>query len=146
MAVCPYRKCYPARMPLKSVSTSSIRNSPATGSVLSLAILYRHVALGDPREALRLLAPSSFADDAGLRPVGTVSALPTAATLRFSWGVLFRGLTTVRSRYDLSICSPRCRSDQVFTQPTGLLLPGFRRLGHPHRRRISLQWQLGKFH
>jgi hypothetical protein len=28
----------------------------------------------------------------------------------------------------------------------GLLLPGFRRIGHPHRRRISLQWQLGKFH
>ena len=28
----------------------------------------------------------------------------------------------------------------------GLLLPGFQRLGHPHRRRISLPWQLGKFH
>jgi hypothetical protein len=28
----------------------------------------------------------------------------------------------------------------------GLLHPGFRRIGHPHRRRTSLQWQLGKFH
>jgi len=25
-------------------------------------------------------------------------------------------------------------------------LCGFRRMGHPHRRRRSLQWQLGKFH
>src|SRR5215472_8790799 len=28
----------------------------------------------------------------------------------------------------------------------GLLLPGFRRFGHPHRRRISLQCQLGNLH
>jgi hypothetical protein len=75
-----------------------------------------------PREALRLLAPSSFADDVGLRPVGMVSALPTAPTLRFSRGVLFRGLTTVRSRYDLSICSPPVGADQVFTEPTGIFL------------------------
>jgi hypothetical protein len=28
----------------------------------------------------------------------------------------------------------------------GRLLPGFQRLGHPHRRRISLQCQLGNLH
>jgi hypothetical protein len=51
-----------------------------------------------------------------------VSALPTAPTLRFSWGVLFRGLTAVRSRYDLSIWSPPVGADQVFTEPTGIFL------------------------
>jgi hypothetical protein len=35
------------------------------------------------------------------------SSLPT---LRFSWGSLFRGFTTVHVRYSLSICSPSCRS------------------------------------
>jgi hypothetical protein len=30
--------------------------------------------------------------------------------------------------------------------PRGLLLPGFRRLGHPHRRRISLRCQLSNLH
>jgi hypothetical protein len=28
----------------------------------------------------------------------------------------------------------------------GFLLPGFRRIGHPLRRRLSLRWQLGNFH
>jgi hypothetical protein len=98
--------------------TSVQRVSPSTAPCAPLAGTSRewfHAFVGDslstcrplrPREALRLLAPSSFADDVGLRPVGMVSALPTAPTLRFSWGVLFRGLTAVRSRYDLSIWSP----------------------------------------
>ena len=39
-------------------------------------------------------------------------------------------------------------SEQTTLSPSlrGLLHPGFRRIGHPHRRRTSLQWQLGKFH
>jgi hypothetical protein len=39
-------------------------------------------------------------------------------------------------------------SEQTTLSPglRGLLHPGFRRIGHPHRRRTSLQWQLGKFH
>jgi hypothetical protein len=28
----------------------------------------------------------------------------------------------------------------------GFLLPGFRRFGHPLRRRLLLRWQLGNFH
>ena len=43
-----------------------------------------------------------------------VSALPISRTLRFTWGVQFRGFTTVRFRYDLSICSPSCRSRPSF--------------------------------
>ena len=37
-------------------------------------------------------------------------------------------------------------ADQVSPSQPRLLLPGFRRLDHSHRRRIWLQWQLGKFH
>ena len=67
-----------------------------------------------PREAGRLLIPSSFTDRAGLRPCGTVSALPSPSTLRFSWRSPFRGLTTVRLRYNLPTCSPPCRSRPRF--------------------------------
>jgi hypothetical protein len=37
-------------------------------------------------------------------------------------------------------------TDQAYPSQPRLLLPGFRRIDHSHRRRISLQWQLGKFH
>src|SRR5215472_12824155 len=90
-----------------------------------------------PREVHRLLPPSSFADSAGLRPSSTVSALPSSPTLRFSWGGHFRGLPTVRFRYDLSICSPPLSELTRFPpSQRGLLLPGFRRIGHPLRRRV----------
>jgi hypothetical protein len=39
---------------------------------------------------------------------------PNLPTLRFPWGVRFRGFTTVRFRYDLSSCSPSCRSRPDF--------------------------------
>ena len=32
------------------------------------------------------------------------------------------------------------------SSPRGFLLPGFRRFGHPLRRRLLLRWQLGNFH
>ena len=58
----------------------------------------------------------------------------------------FRGLTTVRLRYDLLLGLPSCRSRPDSSSLRGLLLPGFRRLGRPRRRRISLQCQLGNLH
>jgi hypothetical protein len=45
-----------------------------------------------PRETRRLHLPSSFADNAGLRPRSIVSAFPTTPTLRFPWGRLISGL------------------------------------------------------
>ena len=94
-----------------------------------------------------MLAPSSFADDAGLRHIGIVSALPSPPPSDSRRGSAFRGFTTVRLRYDLSICLPSL-SELTGLSPSqrGLLLPGFRRIGHPLRRRIYLRWQLGKFH
>jgi hypothetical protein len=59
---------------------------------------------------LRLLTPSSFAVDAGLRPVATVSAHPISSPSDSREGHHFRGFTTVHLRYDLSICLPSCRS------------------------------------
>jgi hypothetical protein len=83
---------------------------PASGSELSLIVLYRPVALCDPGMSLGCLHPVPSPTTLAYRPLGRVSALPTSPTLRFSWGRRFRGFTTVRSRYDLPICLPSCRS------------------------------------
>ena len=62
--------------------TSSPRR-PASGSVLSLAILCRHVALRDPGKPTAANT-QFFTDRAGLRPSRKVSALPSPSALRFS--------------------------------------------------------------
>jgi hypothetical protein len=63
-----------------------------------------------PQEVHWLYAPSSFASDAGLRPEEKVSALPKSPPSDSRGGLGFRGLTTVRFRYNLPTCSPSCRS------------------------------------
>ena len=100
-----------------------------------------------PREAQRLPIPSSFAADAGLRLKGKVSALPTSPHSDsrgggpISW--LHYGSLSLRPVDLFALLSELTRPSP---SQQGLLLPGFRRIGHPLRRRISLRWQLGKFH
>jgi hypothetical protein len=82
---------------------------PASGSVLSLAILFRHVVLRDPGKFIGCMypvpSPMTLAFDQRRR--SRPFQLPHPPILV---GACFRGLTTVRFRYDLSICSPSCRS------------------------------------
>jgi hypothetical protein len=66
-----------------AVRPNSTPRRPASGSVLSLGILCQACRPLRPREADRLLVPSSFTDHAGLRLSVKVSALPTFLTLRF---------------------------------------------------------------
>jgi hypothetical protein len=87
--------------------------------VLSLAILYRHVVLWDPGKFIRCFHP--------------VPSLRTLAFDRFERSrhfhlpppsdsrgeTLFRGSTTVCFRYNLSICSPPCRSRLGFHPADG---------------------------
>jgi hypothetical protein len=87
---------------------------PTSGSGLSLALLSRPVALWDPGEAHRLHPSSSFPDDTGLRLSVRVSGAPNLPHPPIAVGRPFRGLTTVRFRCDLSICSPSCRSRPGF--------------------------------
>src|SRR5262249_49889431 len=85
-----------------------------------------------------------FTENAGLQLQITVSAFPAPPHSDSGEGDCFRGLTTVRLRYDLLLCLPS------LSELTGLLsiqrarlLPGFKWFGHPFHRRISLQRQLG---
>jgi hypothetical protein len=78
--------------------------------VLSLAILYRHVVLRDHGKVIGCLypvpSPMTLAFDPRRRSRPFQISPPSD-----SYGELdFRGLTTVRFRYDLSICSPSCWS------------------------------------
>jgi hypothetical protein len=128
-----------------SVLLSPTPRQPTSGSVLSLAILCRHVVLWDPGKFLGcehpVPSPTTLAFD-----LSGGSRHFRSPTLRFPWEGSFRGCPTVHFRYNLSTCSPPL-SEPTGLPPSrrGLLLPGFRRFGHPLRRRISLQRQLGNF-
>jgi hypothetical protein len=93
-------------------------------------------------------APTQFfTENAGLRLQITVSAFPTPPHSDSDEGDCFRGLTTVRLRYDLSLCLPSLSELTGFSSSQrGRLLPSLRRFGHPRRRRISLRCQLGNLH
>jgi hypothetical protein len=88
-----------------------------------------------------------FTEDAGLRLHITVSAFPTPPHSDSDEGDCFRGLTTVRLRYDLLLCLPSLSELTGFSSSQrGRLPPSLQRLGHPRRRRISLRCQLGNLH
>ena len=119
-----------------SVLLSPTPRQPTSGSVLSLAILCRHVILWDPGKFLGCWYPVPSPTTLAFDLSGGSRHFP-APTLRFSWEGSFRGCPTVRFRYNLSTCSPPL-SEPTGLPPSrrGLLPPGFRRFGHPHRRRI----------
>ena len=83
---------------------------PTTGSVLSLAVLYRHAVLRDHGKFIGCLYPvpssMTLAFDQGIRSRHFQVLPPSDSRGRGG----FRGLTTVRFRYGLSICLSSCRS------------------------------------
>ena len=109
---------------------------PLSGSVLSLASsidMSSSATTGSSSAACtqflhRQRWPSTTSD---------ISALPKVPTLRFSWGGGSRGLPTVCFRYNLfDLLALLSELTGVSPSRQGLLLPGFRRIGHPLRRRI----------
>jgi hypothetical protein len=119
---------------------------PATGSVLSLLVLSQHVALCDSGEF-----------DGCMHPV------PSPPTLAFVPSVQTRHSPTSRKSVSRGGHIPELHYGSLALQPAdlftlltdqtgfpsslrGFLLPGFRRIGHPLHRRLSLRWQLGNFH
>ena len=134
-----YRRC-------PRCAYSHMPRRPTTRSELSLMLSHNmspSSTTGNPSAAYT----QYFTEDAGLRLQSTVSAFPLSSHSDSGEGDCFRGLTTVRLRYDLLLCLPSCSELTRFASgQRGRLLPGFRRFGHPRRRRISLQCQLGNLH
>ena len=119
---------------------------PATGSELS-SMLFHNMSPSETPGNFSAAYTQYFTENAGLQLQITVSAFPTPPHSDSGEGDCFRGLTTVRLRYDLLLCLPSLSEQTGFApSPRGLLLPGFRWVGHPRHRRISLQCQLGNLH
>ena len=107
-------------------------------------MLFRNMSSSETTGNFSAASTQYFTENAGLQLELTVSAFPLSSHSDSGEGDCFRGLTTVRLRYDLLLCLPSLSEQTGFTpSPRGLLLPGFRWFGHPRHRRISLQRQLG---
>src|ERR1700745_2078732 len=119
---------------------------PATGSELS-SMFSRNMSSSMTTGNFSVAYTQYFTENTSLQLQLTVSAFPLSSHSDSGEGDCFRGFTTVRLRYDLLLCLPSCSELTRFTSSQrGRLLPGFRWFGHPHRRRKSLQCQLGNLH
>ena len=82
---------------------------PTTGSELSL-MLFRNMSSSKTTGNSSVAYAQSFTENAGLQLQLTVSAFPSSSHSDSGEGDCFRGLTTVRLRYDLLLGLPSCRS------------------------------------
>jgi hypothetical protein len=119
------------RLPSLCVGISSTPRQPTSGSVLSLAILCRHVVLWDPGKFLGCLAPSSFTDDAGLRPKRRVSALPISHTPILMGGFISGLSYGSLSLQPVDLLAPLVGADRASTQPTGTFTSGLSTVWSP---------------
>ena len=84
-----------------------------------------------PRKVPRLLPPSSFTDDAGLRPKRRVSALPISHT-PIPVGGFISGLTYGSlSLQPVDLLAPLVGADRASTQPTGTFTSGLSTVWSP---------------
>jgi hypothetical protein len=88
-----------------------------------------------PRGARRGLSPNCGPDDTGLRLFRTSSALPSAPTIRFQWVPRFRGFSGSHVLRPVELLASLA-DPTGSPQPQRRVHPGFRRVGHPSRRRI----------
>jgi hypothetical protein len=129
-----------------AVRRTSTPRRPTSGSVLSLAVLYRHVALQDPGKPAgcsypvlhRPRWPSTLSDGLGTSITLHPPILVEESISRLNYGS--------HALQPADLLAPLSEQTRLSPSLRGLLHPGFRRIGRPHRRRTSLQWQLGKFH
>ena len=87
-----------------------------------------------------------FTESAGLQLRMKVSAFPSSSHSDSGEGKFSRlnyGSLALRPAALLALLSELTR---FASSHRGRLLPGFRRVGHPRRRRVSLQCQLGNLH
>jgi hypothetical protein len=111
---------------------------PASGSGLSLLIPSWHAALSDPGGPTSLCSRTSM--PTWPSPFDHRLGTPEIPAIRFARGADFVA-SLVRFRYGLPGCSPPARIGLGHPSPRGLLLPGFRRVGHPPRRWIyDIDW------
>jgi hypothetical protein len=82
---------------------------PTTGSELSL-LVFRNMSSSETTGNFSAAYSQYFTENADLQLQIKVSAFPLSSHSDSGEGDCFRGLTTVRLRYDLLLCLPSCRS------------------------------------
>jgi len=118
---------------------------PVTGSELSLMI-FRNMSSSVTTGNFPAALTQYFTGNTSLRHGLNVSAMPSSSHSDPSEerdSGLNYGSLTLRPAALLALLSEQTR---LVSGPRGLLHPGFRRFGHPLRRRIYLQCQLGNLH
>jgi hypothetical protein len=139
---------HPPQLPAHSDFTVSrlIRNAiavhafdmprqPTTGSELSL-MLFRNMSSSETTGNPSVAYPQYFTEGAGLQLLGTVSAFPSSSHSdsgeepfsRLNYGSL--------ALQPVALLAPLSEQTGFAPSLRGRLLPGFRRFGHPRRRRI----------
>jgi hypothetical protein len=119
---------------------------PTTGSVLSPLILSQHVVLCDSGESGGCIHPVPSPPTLAFVPlVQTRHSHPSHKSVSRGGHLskLHYGSLALQPADLFTLLTDRTR---FAPSPRGFLLPGFRRFGHPLRRRLSLRWQLGNFH
>jgi hypothetical protein len=87
-----------------------------------------------------------FTRDSSLYPGIKVSASPLSSHSDSGEVCVFEAYLQFAFATTCCFASPLSEQTGLASGHRGRLLPGSRRLGHPHRRRISLQCQLGNLH
>ena len=122
-------------MPSLCVLPSTPRR-PASGSVLSLAIRYRHVALRDPGKLFGCMHPVPLPMTLAFDPHGWSRHFPLPPPSD-SPGEPISGLDYGSlSLRPVDLLAPLSELPRFSPSRRGLLLLGFRRFGLPHRRQI----------
>ena len=118
---------------------------PTTGSELSLMV-FRNMSSSETTGNFPAALTQYFTGNTGLRHGLIVSAFPLPShsdSGEECFSRLDYGSLALRPAALLALLSELTR---LASSQRGRLHPGFRRFGHPPRRRISLQCQLGNLH
>ena len=118
---------------------------PTTGSELS-SILFHNMSSSETTGNFPAACTQYFTENTGLQLGIKVSAFPTSSHSDSGEECISRldyGSFALRPVALLALLSEQTR---LASSRRGRLHPGFQRLGHPRRRRICLQCQLGNLH
>ena len=124
---------------------SCMPKRPTTGSELSL-LVFRSMSSSETTENFPVALTQYFTGNAGLRHGIIVSAFPSPSHSdpgEECFSRLNYGSLALRPVALLALLSELTR---FASSHRGRLLPGFRWVGHPRHRRISLQCRLGNLH
>ena len=124
---------------------ASMPRRPSTGSELSLMV-FRNMSSSETTGNFPAALTQYFTGNIGLRHGINVSAFPSSSHSDPGEECISRldyGSFALRPVALLVLLSEQTR---LASSRRGRLHPGFQRLGHPRRRRICLQCQLGNLH